>query len=361
MSFYKDLLKAIEDGLSGKNKGISLGLERLEKYMSLRKKLFYMVIGTTGSGKSSLLHDAFILNPLEIIESAGLRVKLKILLFSMERNKVYLHAKWLSRRIFKDRGIIITMNRLLNWYGENLTEEEQGIIAEYEDYFDFLEEHIDIYEGARSASDIFRIVKEYSEAHGEDKKINDYKREYIPSDDSELVLVCIDHMGLTRTTKEYPTKKQSIDRLSDHCQYFRDHLGYSVVGVNQLNRDLSNPIYQKLDSFEPHLDTIKESGTTAEAADAVLSLFDPIRFNTNDKYYGDVTKFRNPETGQKYFRNIKILKNTYGSDDLSVGVAFQGELGMFTELEKSSKIKEMTEKDRKRYIDSIFDNSIFLK
>lgn len=361
MSFFKDLIRAIEDGLSGKNKGISLGLERLERYVSLRKRIYYMILGSTGSGKSSLLHDAFILNPLEIIQATGLNVKLKIILFSMERGKTYLHAKWLARRIFLDTQRIIPINRLLNWYGESLNNEEQEVVKEYEDYFDFLEEHIDIYEGSRSAADIFRIVKGYAEEHGEDRQISEYKKMYVPKDDTELVVVMVDHFGLTKITKEHPTKKQAIDKLSEHFQYFRDHLGYSVVGVNQLNRDLSNPIYQKLDSFEPHLDNAKETGTTTEAADCILSLFEPLRYGTNDRFYGDVSKFRHPENGHKYFRNVKILKNTYGADDVSVGVAFQGELGMFTELEKSSKIKEMTEKERKKYIESIFDNSIFLK
>lgn len=358
MSYFSDLRKTIEDGISGKNKGLSLGMPRLDKYISLRKKMLYMIMGSSGSGKSSLLYDAFILNPLEILNKEKGDRKIKYILFSMERSKVYIQAKWLSRRIFLDTGKLIPLNNLLGWYGDKLTSDAVALIDTYEDYFTFLEEHINVYEGQRSPNDIFRIVKEYSEAHGKEEPISEFKKKYTATNEHEEVYVVADHAGLTKTIKDYPTKKQAIDRLVEHLQYFRDHLGYSDIIVNQLNRDLSSPIYTKLDSFEPTLDNAKETGTTVEAADCVISIFDPIRFNTNDKFYGDVTKFKSPESGHKYFRNIKILKNSYGIDDASIGVVFQGETGKFMELPKSSIIRDSWSDLNYQ---SIFNNSYFLQ
>ena len=357
MSFYADLEKAILDGMEGKNKGISTGMPRLDRYITLRRKLYYMIFGATGSGKSSLLYNTFILNPLDIMIEQKLPTKLKYILFSMERSKLYIQAKWMVRKIFLTEGVLIPISKLLHWGQDKLSPQEYKLVKSYEDYFNFLEAHIDIYEGNRSPNDIFRIVKGYSEENGEDKQISDYKKVYVPTNENELVIVCIDHFGLTRVVKDHPTKKQAIDKLSESLQYFRDHLGYSVIGVSQMNRDMSNPLYQKLDSFEPHIDTIKETGTTAEAADIIISLFDPIRFGTNDKFYGDVNKFKCPDTGHKYFRNLKILKNSFGPDEGSIGTVFQGETGIFASLPKSSHIRE----NWKDYdFRDIFDNKYFI-
>ena len=142
------------------------------------------------------------------------------------------------------------------------------------------------------------------------------------------------------------SKKESIDKVSEYFQYFRDTCGYSICGVSQINRDLSNPIYQKLDTFEPNIDNIKESGRPAEDADCVISLFDPVRYNTDDGSYGDVSRFRCNTSGAKFFRSTKILKNTYGEDDIRIGMAFHGATGTFKELPKPKYVNEnWTDKD----------------
>jgi microsomal dipeptidase-like Zn-dependent dipeptidase len=227
----------------------------------------------------------------------------------------------------------------------------------YEDYFTNLQNTLDIYEGQRSPNDIFRIVKGYSEANGKETNITEFKKKYVANDPNEHVIVIVDHIGLTKPIKDYPTKKQAIDRLVEHLQYFRDHLGYTCIAVSQLNRDLSNPLYKKMDSFEPHLDNIKETGNLGEASDIVLSLFDPIRYNTTDKNYGDVEKFRSNINGHKYFRSVAILKNSYGIDGASIGTVFMGQNGLFKELPKSSEIKDWQQKD----YDSIFNHTYFLQ
>lgn len=358
MSYFSDLKREIKEGQEGKNKGHSLGMPRLDRYISLRKRMFYMIMGSSGSGKTALLHDCFMLNPIEnLAQNKQTDKKLKYILFSMERSKAYIHAKWLIRRIFLDTGNLIPMHTLLNWYGDKLTSKSLELIDRYEDYFDYIESCIDIYEGPRSSSDMFRIVKDYADNHGEDEQVSQYCKIYRPKNENIEVVVAGDHMGLTKVTKDYPTKKQAIDQAVANFQYFRDHLGYTILAVNQLNRDLSSPIYTKLDSFEPHLDNAKETGSIVEAADVVLSVFDPLRYNTNDRFYGDVSVFKSPEDGHKYFRNIKVLKNSYGIDDASVGTVFQGETGHFKELKRSSYIKEnWTDADYK----SVFDNSYFL-
>lgn len=341
MSDFQDLLTNINEGMSGKTRTVSMGFSRLNKYISLRNRMYFLVFGSTGSGKSAFAHNTFILNPFDdyIRNRHNLGIDLKIILFTMERSKVYTQAKWLSRKIFLDHGKLIPIPKLMGWWDEKLTHDEHDYVLHYEDYFNELEQVLDIYEGARSPNDVYRILKGITEVRGTYTNISEHKQSYTPRN-KELVICVFDHFGLTKIAKGFSSKKEVIDKTSEHFQYFRDICGYSIVGVSQVNRDLSNPIYQKMDSFEPTLDSIKESGRPSEDADCVISLFDPIRYNTNDRNYGDVTKFRDPASGAKNFRSIKILKNTYGEDDIGIGMAFHGATGNFKELPRASYIRD---------------------
>jgi len=357
MSYYENLKDSINEGIKGKNEGLLTGFERLDNYISLKKKMLISVIGSPGSGKSAFTNLAFLINPFEDNFKTN-KVKLKIILFSMERSIVFSFAKWTCLKIFQEQGIDLDIGTLLGWYrNKKLTPNQYQYVEMYQPYFENLEQVLDIYEGQRSPNDIFRIVKTYAEQNGEEKTIDEFKKRYVPKDPNEHVIVLVDHLGLTKPVKDYPTKKQAIDRVVEHLQYFRDYLGYTCVAVSQLNRDLSNPLYKKMDSFEPHLDNIKETGNLAEASDVVLSLFDPIRYNTTDKNYGDVEIFRSPLNGHKYFRSVAILKNSYGIDGASIGTVFMGQNGLFKELPKSLEVKEWQQKN----YDDIFNHSYFLQ
>lgn len=342
MSDFDNLRKAIDDGMEGGNQGASMGFERLDKYLSLRKKIYSLVFGATGSGKSAFVHSAFILHPFEWMKSKQNTggVKLRFILFSMERSKVYIQAKWLSRRIFLNNGILIPIPKLLGWWDEKLTHDESDLVDLEEDYFNELEEYCTIYEGSRSPADIFRILKEYTNTHGREHDVSEFKKEYEQDDPKEIVIPVGDHLGLTKLTKSISNKKEAIDTVSEHFQYFRDFHHMSPVAVSQLTRALSNPMYTKMDSFEPSIDDIKESGRPGEDSDCIISLFDPMRYKTNDPSFGDVSSFVNAETGAKCFRAVKILKNTYGEDDIRFGMAFAGAIGAFAELPKAKYVRE---------------------
>lgn len=334
MKEFDVLKQEVLRGLEGRNSGIPMGFERLNKYVGLRKRMYFLLFGATGSGKSAFCHSSFILNPFDwwYVNKHSTSVKLKFILFSMERSKVYTLAKWTSRKIFLDQGINIPIAKLLGWWDTKLTKDEHDLFLMYEDYVNELTEMCDIVEGAQNPTGIYKYVKRYAEANGRIEEVNEYDRLYHPNNDNEIVIVIADHMGLVKPEKNM-NKKEAIDKTSEYFQWTRDFLGYIPVAVSQVNRDLSNPIYQKMDAFEPNLDQVKESGRPAEDSDVVISLFQPSRYKTNDASYNNVTKFISPE-GADCFRSIKILKNTYGESDLRIGMAFHGSTGTFKELPK---------------------------
>ena len=126
IDYFDDLEKEITEGLN--KELISMGFDRLNYHIGLRKATYYLIGGFTGSGKTTFLDDAFVLNPYEFVLSPkntkGL--KLKIFYFSMERRKNYKIAKWISRKIFTDTGRIISVNKILGWVSKEnkLTEDK---------------------------------------------------------------------------------------------------------------------------------------------------------------------------------------------------------------------------------------------
>lgn len=351
---FEQLKAEIQAGIDGRNGGIPMGFDRLNRYIGIRKRILTLIFGSTGSGKSAYAHSSYILNPFDYyLANKHKGVDMKIILFSMERSKVYTLAKWLSRKIFLEEGILIPIPKLLGWWDTKLTKDEHDLVLLFEDYINELLEIVDIVEGVQNPTGIYKYVKKYAEANGKFEVIDEFTKIYHPNNESAITIPIVDHYGLTKLEKGQASKKEAIDKVSEYMQWFRDSLGYSPVGVSQLTRNLNNPIYQKVDSFEPTLDDVKESGRPGEDADVVISLFDPFRYKTTDPSY-KVEKFIDNNTGGNYFRKVKILKNTYGEDSIKIGMAFQGATGIFRELPKS---KDMENFD----YNSLFNGSFFLR
>lgn len=85
----------------------------------------------------------------------------------------------------------------------------------------------------------------------------------------------------------------------------------------------------------------------------MLALFDPVRYKVSDPSGYDLSKLKD-ESGNNYFRSLRVIKNSYGADDLRVGLGFFGEIGMFKELPKR---KDMTD----GIYEEVVNKSFFLK
>ena len=351
---FNDLRNEVDKGMEGRNGGIPMGFNRLNHYIGIRRSMYYLIGGLTGSGKTSFVDDAFILNPVDwyIAQKGKSNIKLKIIYRSMERSRVYKIAKWVSRKIFLDHGISIPVPKLLGW-NDRMNAEEYALFSTYEDYIKQVESIVTIIDGKENPVGIAKDLKEYALENGHIEQIDKYNKKYIPNDENTITIVVIDHIGLLKAIKDYPNKKALIDKMSDELQYARDFYGFSPVVVSQFNRDISNPIRIKNGDVEPQLEDFKDSGSTQEDADVVMALFDPMRYKVPDPSGYDTAKLVDAQ-GSKFFRSLRVIKNSYGTDDVRIGLAFYGEIGMFKELPKK---KDMTDADYA----SVIDKSFFIR
>jgi hypothetical protein len=350
---FDNLKKEVQSGMDGRNNGIPMGFNRLNRYIGIRKSMYTLVGGLTGSGKTSFIDDAYVLNPFDwyISKANTTDIKLKIIYRSMERSGTYKLAKWISRKIFMDEGYIIPVPKLLGWT-EKMTKDEHDLFLMYEDYAEKMKETITIIGGPENPVGIAKELKAHAEANGRIEQLDQFNKVYIPNNENEVTLVVIDHIGLLKTTTAQPTKKQAIDKMSDELRYARDFYGYSPVVVSQFNRDISSPMRLKNGDVEPQLEDFADSSSTQNDADVVLALFDPMRYKVEDPSGYDLNKLRD-EFGAKYFRSLRLIKNSYGEDDVRIGLGFLGQIGMFKELPKQ---RDMLDDD---YF-SITNKSFFL-
>ena len=347
---FELLKKAVQDGIDGVNSGIPMGFDRLNRYIGIRRGMYFLVGGLTGSGKTSFIDDAFVLNPFDwYISQRDPKIKLRIIYRSMERSSTYKLAKWVSRKIFVDQGVIIPVPKLLGWTGK-MTSDEHDLFLMYEEYVERMKDVITVIDGAENPVGIAKELKAHAEENGEIVQVDKYNKKYIPNDENEITIVVIDHVGLLKLTKDQPTKKQAIDKMSDELRYARDFYGYTPVVVSQFNRDISNPMRIKNGDVEPQLEDFADSSSTQNDADVVLALFDPMRYKVEDPSGYSLSRLKD-EYGAKYFRSLRLIKNSYGEDDVRIGLGFLGQIGMFKELPKK---KDMTDADYEAVINKTY-------
>lgn len=367
-SHIESFRKKYERGLQGKNKSLSMGLKRLNNYFGLRKQIMYCVSGYSGSGKTSFVDDAFVLNPIEYIEENLVKTNFHVIYFSMERSKDYKIAKWIARKIFLEKQRIIPLETILGWK-TIATKEEQALIEAYFNYAEHLfSTYITIFENPTNPTGFWKEVKNFATSRGHYEEViirkktgYEYtKKVYLPDDEDELIMVIIDTIQITKPEKkeggQQMNPKETMDKALEYCRLFRDELGYSPVVVSQNNRDIADSMRLKMGDVEPRLEDLMGTSSLATDSEVVLALFDCSRYKVPDPYGYDLNKLReNVEsgTGALKYRSISILKNSYGTENIGVGLAYQPQTGLICEMMPK---KDMTDD----IYNQIIDNSYFL-
>jgi hypothetical protein len=120
--------------------------------------------------------------------------------------------------------------------------------------------------------------------------------------------------------------------------------------VSQFNRDIANPMRIKNGDVEPQLEDFADSSSTQNDADVVLALFDPMRYKVEDPSGYELDKLKD-EYGAKYYRSLRLIKNSFGEDDVRIGLGFLGQIGMFKELPRR---KDMTDSDYEAVVNKTY-------
>lgn len=346
---FKELLSEdIEKGIRGENNGVPTGFPILDSNINgIQKSLYTIVGGNSGTGKTSFVDLAYVLNPYQWLKDneGKTDIKIKWIYNSMERNTKYKLAKWVCLKMFQDNRIIIDVPTMLGWQGKKFEIEPglKDLIFKTGEYFDemFASGCIEIMEGGINPTGIRNKLISVAKANGKIIDVDEYTKKYIPNDPNLLMVVINDHVGKLAGERGF-NDKELLDKHSEYMGDCRDRYGFTIIDISQFNRSIGSVDRMKTKSVSPEPDDFKGSGDMYENADVALGLFNPYKFKINDFLDYDIPKFVH-KSGENRFRSVSIIKNSYGADDIIIGMNFLGENGSFREIPVAEEFKKHPE------------------
>ncbi len=342
MSSFDNVLQEVEVGMSGGSKWIPIGHDKLGEHIGVGQSIYTLIGGNSGTGKTGFTDCSYVLNPYDwyIENKDKTDIKLKILYRSMERKKSFKIGKWVCWKMYKDYGVLLDVPTMFGWGSRknHIPQEIYDKIKSCRDYFNRMEDVVDIIDGAENPTGIRRHISDHALQNGKIEAISQYEKKYIPNDPNLITLIIADHVGKLKRERGF-SKKENIDKLSDYFSEARDFYGFSPVAISQFNRNLSDSQRARNKEITPDPDDFKDTGNLYEDCDVALALFNPYKFKIMDHMEYDISNMVN-RNGFNRFRSITALKNSYGIDDFRVGFQFLGEMGLFTEMPRAEEMNK---------------------
>lgn len=236
-----------------------------------------------------------------------------------------------------------------------ISEDTLEKIGEAEEYIDEFLNVVDVVDGIRNPTGMYKYVMKYAltigryydkndnplteeehqqilRAEGEVYKKVSYYKKYNPK---HYVIVITDHIKLMSGEKDYPEGKAAMNKWSsDYCLRMRDKLGFIPVNVQQQASDKEKLEFTNMgksieEKLEPSLDGLGEHKLTQQDANVVLGIFAPNRYNIENHNGYDILKLRDN------YRSLSVLKDRDGVANIKVPLFFNGATDFFKEMPRS--------------------------
>lgn len=388
---FDDFLKIVEKGRKGENLWIPLGLDSLKNQLGLGQKVYYLLGGEPGTGKTGLADQLFVLAPYQwyIDNNTDTRYKLRIVYRSMERDTTRKIAKWVCRKLWTDYRIIIDVKVILGFLegSQEVDDDLMDILIDMRSHFERMLDLVNILDGAENPTGIYKhckeisiregnylvsdgnviklhnkeypkgkVIKDYTDRHfdvsregfkryyevvtinGEERKMYKYDKKYIPDNPNALNVVIIDHFGLMKNERGF-SDKATLDKGSEYIVELRDTFGWSAVVINQFNRNMGDTSRRTKLQLVPEKQDFKGSNRMYEDSDVAMGLFNPNEYAMSTFMRYPINKFKNND-GFNRFRSLHVLKNSYGIDNFATALHFMGESGVFKSLPNPARLTD---------------------
>jgi hypothetical protein len=389
MSVFDDeVLAPVLRAREGKVLQIPVHLDRVKDVVSIKQKIYTALGGGSGSGKTSLVDDMYVLKPYELWRNSLKEesdITYKVLYRSMERSRSLKLAKWTCWKLYQDYKVLIDSETLLGYKKPSISDQAWEAVVKCRDWADEMLDYVDIRDGRTTPdqyntwvtghalrsgtlfiSDTVGVFKAGEDVYidkfsvdkfitlrtgdkelivtfnysGKDYHLKQGEKKYFPLKPNEITIVIADHVGKFSAQKGLGTKKDIIDKASEYNADFRDVFGYSPVALSQFNRGVGgiDRIKYSGADLSPQIEDFKDTGSLIEDADLVLTIFNPWRYSAFDEkgiYKGyNIRDGMVNMQGENRYRQLSVLKNSYGIDDVDYGLRFWGEVNNFETLPK---------------------------
>ena len=254
MSIVEELYSKIDEGREGKNIGLKTGLPKLDWYTGgFQKGIYKLIFGQSGSAKSSYVIYSDVYRILKDYPDKNILH----VYFSLEMSSNVLLSKLLNLYIYEEFGVEISYMDLMS-IRTPLSDNIYLYVQKARTWLESIADKFIIYDKQLNADGFYAEMMKILHKYGEFKKNEDGRRTiYIPNDDTLIINVIVDHLGLLTPSKGRD-KKQEIDLCSSYCVRFREVCGVSFDIVMQENRNAGGMDRRKADLSEPTAEDIKD-------------------------------------------------------------------------------------------------------
>lgn len=349
------------------------GFERLKPYMpGIIKGEYYLVTGSSGSGKSKLARTLFIHDPYQYIKKhPETGIDFDVLYWSLEEDVEKIYATELSRLLKTKFDISIGYRQLMS-IGKTFDYDILNKLKQCKEEFNDWKDHIHVY-GTEDSNPygIFKRVKEFCYTKGRfyDKEGNPFTDDMMDDvkggvgevfkrifkfkfdNPRHHVIVLIDHVSLIRTQEGLDLTKSIYKLSTEYLLTLKNVYGCIPVIVQQQNSlkeklqftAAGNSIQEKL---EPSLDSLADCTTTQREATIAFGIFGPHRYGIASHSGYDINILKD------HYRSLSLLKQRDDRANLKLPLFFIGESDYFM---------EMPNHDNRELLDNIYEYSRKLK
>ena len=224
-----------------------------------------------------------------------------------------------------------------------MSDELIQLISTLDEYFEGFFEKVTIINGSHTPVTISRIITNHMTQFGTIRQVNENLKTFDYINNEDIVISIVDHIGKLKVTPAYPTDKLTVDAYSAFMSnIFRDIYMGLYIDVSQLNRALTSTDRAKLGDIDIKHSDFLTSSETYSNCDLCFGMLNPLKQGVEmyppDNGYS-MSKVVDVN-GKNRFRSLKILKNSFGSDDIRIYYRFLGECGAMTELPKASEMNQ---------------------
>lgn len=374
-------ISQVEASMKGEVTYIPNPFEKMQPTFNLMQSRFYLIGAQSGVGKTSFVDDLFVMKAWEMVKDTP-EIHWEVLYYSLERKKLFKHAKLMSWLLYHREGWKLSADTLLGWGSTGVVSKKvKEAIDKHSAELSEILDRVDIYDGRVSVKSISQMVIKKARQlgvlyradsvgvkrddgdkylatfkasqvdetrhgkvpfiiinhNGKKYKIKPGKHIYITHNKHTFMYIVVDGLGLIDSTG-YKSTKEAVDAVVNLLADARDVYGFSPIVISQFNRGMSDihRVKHHGSNNGPQESDFKDSSNQYQAADVVIGMFDPVRSKAYDQrgmFQGySVTKGTKSMYGAFRFRGIKVLKNSFGVDNVSYAMAFLGEVMDFRML-----------------------------